>query len=153
MRGGHGTAGTTLEAMEHDEILDPGPRLDRQEVRVRRDAKGRSLLPSRVPETRPTPLQDAFIYLSIGVLVSGIIAITALELGARLTDPVVRIPILVGGALLVVVTVDAMVRIWRSAWAWLPVDRGRGLFRFVWVGVLALSLAALGGVVWLVLTA
>jgi hypothetical protein len=139
--------------MDHDEIVGSGPQLDRQEVRVRRDGKGRPLVPSRVPETRPTPLQDAFIYLSIGVLVSGIIAITALELGARLADPVVRLPILIGGALLVVVTVDAMVRIWRSAWAWLPVDRGRGLFRFVWVGVLALSLAVLGGVVWLVLTA
>lgn len=139
--------------MDHDEILGSGPKLDRQEVRVRRDARGRPLVPSRVPETRPTPLQDSFIYLSIGVLVSGIIAITALESGARLADPVVRIPILVGGALLTVVTVDALVRIWRSAWAWLPVDRGRGLFRFVWVGVLALSLLMLAGMVWLVLAA
>ncbi|MDQ3555023.1 MAG: hypothetical protein M3395_11570, partial [Chloroflexota bacterium] len=123
--------------MDHDEILDSGPRLDRQEVRAARDARGRPLVPSRVPETRPTPLQDAFIYLSIGVLFSGVVAITALELGAELSDPVVRIPVLIGGALLALVTVDAMVRIWRSAWAWLPVDRGRGLFRFVWVGVLA----------------
>ncbi len=111
------------------------------------------MVPSRVPETRPTPLQDAFIYLSIGVLVSGVIAITALELGAQLSDPAVRIPVLIGGGLLVVVTVDAMVRIWRSAWAWLPVDRGRGLFRFVWVAVLALSLAVLAGIIWLVLSA
>jgi hypothetical protein len=66
---------------------------------------------------------------------------------------VVRIPVLIGGVLLLVVTVDAMVRIWRSAWAWLPVDRSRGLFRFLWVGVLALSLAVLAGIVWLVLTA
>ena len=148
-----GAAATTLEAMDHDEILGAGPQLDRQEVRVPRDTKGRPLVPSRVPETRPTPLQDAFIYLSIGVLVSGVIAITALELGARLSDPVVRIPVLIGGVLLLVVTVDAMVRIWRSAWAWLPVDRSRGLFRFLWVGVLALSLAVLAGIVWLVLTA
>jgi len=139
--------------MDHDEILDSGPHLDRQEVRVARDARGRPLVPSRVPETRPTPLQDAFIYLSIGVLFSGVIAITALELGAKLSDPVVRIPVLIGGALLTVVTVDAMVRIWRSAWAWLPVDRGRGLFRFVWVGVLALSLMVLAGIIWLVLSA
>jgi hypothetical protein len=87
------------------------------------------------------------------VLVSGVIAITALELGAKLSDPVVRIPVLIGGALLTVVTVDAVVRIWRSAWAWLPVDRGRGLFRFVWVGVLALSLMVLAGIIWLVLSA
>lgn len=139
--------------MDHDEILGAGPQLDRQEVRVARDARGRPLVPSRVPETRPTPLQDAFIYLSIGVLVSGVIAITALELGAQLSDPVVRIPVLIGGGLLVIVTVDAMVRIWRSAWAWLPVDRGRGLFRFVWVAVLALSLAVLAGIIWLVLSA
>jgi len=138
--------------MDHDEILGAGPQLDRQE-RVARDARGRPLVPSRVPETRPTPLQDAFIYLSIGVLVSGVIAITALELGAQLSDPVVRIPVLIGGGLLVIVTVDAMVRIWRSAWAWLPVDRGRGLFRFVWVAVLALSLAVLAGIIWLVLSA
>ncbi|CAN5543611.1 hypothetical protein BH20CHL6_BH20CHL6_15940 [soil metagenome] len=139
--------------MDHDEILESGPRLDRQEVSIARDAKGRPLVPSRVPETRPTPLQDAFIYLSIGVLISGVIAITALELGARLSDPFVRIPVVVGGALLALVTVDAMVRIWRSAWAWLPVDRGRGLFRFVWVAVLALSLVVLAGIVWLVLAA
>lgn len=139
--------------MDHDENLDSGPRLDRQELRVARDAKGRPFVPSRVPETRPTPLQDWFIYLSIGVLVSGVIAITALELGARLSDAVVRIPVLIGGVLLAVVTVDAMVRIWRSAWAWLPVDRGRGLFRFVWVAVLALSLVVLAGIMWLVLSA
>ncbi len=139
--------------MDHDEILESGPRLDRQEVRIARDARGRPLVPSRVPETRPTPLQDAFIYLSIGVLISGVIAITALELGAPLSDPVVRIPVVVGGALLALVTVDAMVRVWRSAWAWLPVDRGRGLFRFVWVAVLALSLVVLAGIVWLVLAA
>ena len=139
--------------MDHDEILDSGPHLDRQEVRVARDARGRPLVPSRVPETRPTPLQDAFIYLSIGVLFSGVIAITALELGAKLSDPVVRLPVLIGGALLALVTMDAMVRIWRSAWAWLPVDRGRGLFRFVWVGVLALSLMVLAGIIWLVISA
>jgi len=139
--------------MDHDEILESGPRLDRQEVKVARDAKGRPLVPSRVPETRPTPLQDAFIYLSIGVLLSGVIAITALELGARLSDPVIRLPVLVGGALLALVTLDAMVRIWRSAWAWLPVDRGRGLFRFVWVAVLGASLAVLAAIVWLVFSA
>jgi hypothetical protein len=41
-----------------------------------------------------------------------------------------------------------MVRIWRSAWAWMPVDRGRGLFRLAWLIVavvfLALIIAAVG---------
>jgi len=102
---------------------------------------------------RPTPLRDAFIYLSIVVLVCGIVAITALELGARLDDPVVRIPVLIGSAVLAVVTLDAIIRIWRSALAWLPVDRARGAFRLVWVAVLVASLAVLGGAVWLVLQA
>ncbi len=103
-----------------------------------------------MPETRPTPLQDSFIYFSIVVLVCGVIAISALELGANLADPVVRFPVIVGAAVLTVVTLDAIVRIWRSAWAWLPVDRGRGLFRFVWVAVLVASLVLLGFATWLV---
>jgi hypothetical protein len=38
--------------------------------------------------------------------------------------------------------------VWRSAWAWLPVDRGRGLFRFVWAAVLAgITLLALAAIV------
>ncbi len=137
-----------------DERHVPGmPVLDRQERTPRLDARGRPLVPSRVPETRPTPLQDVFIYLSVGVLVCGVIAISALELGARLGDPVVKIPVLFGGGLLALVTFDAIVRIWRSAWAWLPVDRGRGLFRFVWVATLVLSLVLLACAVWLVVTA
>jgi hypothetical protein len=123
------------------------PALDRQEVPVRRDAAGRRLVPARVPETRPTRLGDAFIYLSIVVLVCGVVAISALEFGATLTSPLVRFPVLVGGAVLAVVTVDALVRVWRSAWAWLPVDRGRGAFRFVWAatlaGILVLTLGAM----------
>ncbi|HEY7600030.1 MAG TPA: hypothetical protein VH741_08890 [Candidatus Limnocylindrales bacterium] len=109
--------------------------------------------PQRVPETRPTPLQDWFIYLSVVVLVCGVIAISALELGAALSEPVVRLPVLIGGAILAVVTVDATVRVWRSAWAWLPVDRNRGLFRFVWTAVLAGVLVATVGVLALVLLA
>ncbi len=135
--------------MDHD-TLQGGPLLDRQERPVARDRNGRPLVPSRVPETRPTPLQDSFIYFSIVVLVCGVIAISALELGANLADPVVRFPVIVGAAVLTVVTLDAIVRIWRSAWAWLPVDRGRGLFRFVWVAVLVASLVLLGFATWLV---
>ncbi|HVM30429.1 MAG TPA: hypothetical protein VM305_06630 [Candidatus Limnocylindrales bacterium] len=90
-----------------------------------------------MPETRPPLLGDWFIYLSVIVLVCGVLAISALELGARPTDAVVRLPVLIGAAVLTVVSMDALVRVWRSAWAWLPVDRGRGLFRFVWAAVIA----------------
>jgi hypothetical protein len=114
--------------------------LDRQPVPERRPPAERSTRPQRVPETRPTPLQDWFIYLSIIVLVCGVIAISALELGAQPADPIVRLPMLIGAAVLIVVAVDALVRIWRSAWVWLPVDRGRGLFRFVWAAVVAASI-------------
>ena len=139
--------------MDDERSLSGMPELHRQEVPVRRDAAGKRLVPSRVPETKPTPLQDTFIYLSVVVLICGIVAITALELGTPLGAPLVKVPALVGGALLGVVTVDAIVRIWRSGWAWLPVDRGRGLFRFVWVAVLVLALACLAGAAWLVAVA
>lgn len=119
--------------------------LDRQERPVRLDVHGRPLVPSRVPETRPTPLQESFIYFSIVVLVCGVIAIAALELGSSLGSLVVKVPVLVGGVVLIVVTLDAMVRIWRAARAWMPIDRGRGLFRIVWDAVLGLSLALVAG--------
>ncbi len=120
---------------------------------MRLDVQGRPIVPSRVPETKPTPLQNAFIELSIVVLVCGVVAIAALELGAPLGSAVVKVSVLIGGLVLVVVTGDAIVRIWRSAWAWLPVERGRGLFRFVWVGVLVLSLALVVGFMLAVLIA
>lgn len=116
--------------------------LDRQPVPERHAADGRRLAPQRIPETRPTPLQDWFIYLSVIVLVCGVIAISALNFGVSLTDPLVRLPVAIGGAILAIVTLDALVRVWRAAWAWLPVDRGRGLFRFVWSAVLAGALLA-----------
>jgi hypothetical protein len=121
------------------------PQLDRQERPVRLDASGRPFLPSRVPETRPTPLQAAFIYLSIVVMVCGVIAIVALELGSSLGAPAVRLPVLLGGAVLVAVTLDAIVRIWHSAWAWMPIDRGRGWFRLLWDATLVLSLVVVLG--------
>ncbi|MEO7119397.1 MAG: hypothetical protein ABIZ34_10540 [Candidatus Limnocylindrales bacterium] len=137
--------------MDPDDVIGGGPALDRQTRPVAVDARGRPLVPSRVPETRPTPLQHVFIYLSIVVLFCGIIAISARELGAKLADPIVRVPVVIGAAVLTLVTLDAMVRIWRSAWAWLPVNRGIGLFRFVWAAVLAGSLVVLAFAVWLVL--
>jgi hypothetical protein len=116
------------------------PRLDRQERPVPLDAQGRRLVPQRVPELRPTPLQDGFIYLSIVALICGVVAIMALELGTPLSSPLVKVPAVVGGTILLAVTADALVRVWRSVWAWRPVDPGRAAFRLVWVLVLAASL-------------
>jgi len=101
--------------------------------------------PQRVPEANPPLLGDWFIYLSVIVLFAGIVAITALEFGNDLAAPIVRIPGLIATILLVPISADAALRAYRSAWAWLPVDRGRGLFRFVWAAVLgAILLASLG---------
>jgi hypothetical protein len=138
--------------MVDDERWTPGmPVLDRQSVPNQRDVHGRPLTPSRVPETKPTPLQPWFIYLSIVGLICGTIAITALNLGAAIGDPAVRLPVLLGGLMLVLVTADAALRIWRSAFAWLPVDRGRGQFRFVWFGVAGLGVALeIGAIVFVV---
>ncbi len=139
--------------MDPDGSLQIGPRLDRQERPVRLDVRGRPIVPQRVPETRPTPLQDAFIYLSIVVLVCGVVAIGALEVGTPLSAPIVKVPVVVGGLVLMAVTADAIVRIWRAAWAWMGIDRGRGAFRLVWDGVLAASLVVVAGIVIAVATA
>jgi hypothetical protein len=101
------------------------------------------LAPRSVPETAPTPLQKHYVLLSVPVLILGAIAITALELGAPLGSPLVKLCVAIAAPLLIVTTADATVRIWRSAWAWMPVDRGRGLFRLAWVAVSLVGLALL----------
>ncbi len=110
----------------------------------------RGLPPRSVPETRPTPLQRHYVLLSVIPLVCGAIAITALELGVPLGSPLVKLCVLLGAPILVATTSDATVRIWRSAWAWMPADRGRGLFRLGWVlvslALLALAVAATAAV-------
>ena len=108
----------------------------------------RGLPPRSVPEVAPTPLQAHYINLSVIVLICGAVAISALELGASLGSPLVKLCVLVAAPLLVLTTADAVLRIWRSAWAWMPIDRGRGLFRLAWVaaslvGLVALILASL----------
>lgn len=113
----------------------------------------RGLPPRSVPETRPTPLQKHYVLLSAPALVLGAIAITALELGAGFDSPLVKACILIAAPLLVVTTADATLRIWRSAWAWMPVDRNRGLFRLAWVVVALVFLALIVGAVLLVLGA
>ena len=124
-----------------DPRWEPGmPVLDRQAVRAR--------APDRILETAPTPLQAHYINLSAVALVAGAIAITALETGAPLGSLLVKVSVLVAGPLLILANGDAVLRIWRSAWAWMPVNRGRGLFRLSWVlagtiGLLVIAAATL----------
>ena len=111
-------------------------------------------LPARsVPETRPTPLQKHYVLVSAPALVLGAIAITALELGAGFDSPLVKLCVLLAAPLLLVGTADAALRIWRSAWAWLPVDRTKALFRFTWLVPAVVFMALTLGAVVLVLGA
>ena len=103
--------------------------------------------PRSIPETAPTPLQRHYINLSAIALVAGAVAITALETGSTLSSPLVKLCILVAAPILIVTTGDASLRIWRSAWAWMPVNRNRGLFRLAWlaasaIGILVFAAAA-----------
>ena len=110
---------------------EPGmPVLDRQAVLAA--VPGATETPRSVPEARPTPLQKHYVLLSAPALILGTVAITALEIGAALGSPLVKLCVVVAAPLLAVANADAIVRIWRSAWAWMPVDRGRGLFRLAW---------------------
>ena len=113
----------------------------------------RGLPPRSVPEVAPTPLQKHFVLLSAPALVAGAIAITALELGVPLGSLLVKLCVLVAAPLLLLTTVDASVRIWRSAWAWMPVNRGRGLFRLAWLLVSLVFLGLIVGATVLVLGA
>ena len=119
------------------------PMLDRQAIRAPLPASLAGRPRRSVPEVAPTPLQRHYLNLSVIVLVCGAVAITALELGAPLSSPLVKLCALVAAPLLVVTTLDAVVRIWRSAWAWMAVDRTRGVFRLAWVGVSLIGLGAL----------
>ncbi|MEO7664834.1 MAG: hypothetical protein ABIV26_06870 [Candidatus Limnocylindrales bacterium] len=122
-----------------DPRWEPGmPVLDRQAIAAP--------APRNVPETAPTPLQRHYINLSAIALVAGAVAITALETGSTLGSPLVRLCVLVGAPILIVTTSDASLRIWRSAWAWMPVNRDRGLFRLAWllaagIGILVFAVA------------
>ncbi|MFL5757705.1 MAG: hypothetical protein ACJ77N_15620 [Chloroflexota bacterium] len=138
-----------------DQRWEPGmPVLDRQRAREPVLPPSLAALPPRsVPETAPTPLQKHYVLVSVPVLVLGTIAITALEVGVPLGSPLVKLCVLLGAPLLAITTIDAIVRIWRSAWAWLPVNRGRGLFRLAWVAVAVIGLAAIGVASLLVLLA
>ena len=138
-----------------DPRWEPGmPALDRQSVGAPSLPPSLQGLPPRsVPEVAPTPLQRHYVMLSVVVLICGAIAITALELGAPLGSPLVKLCILIALPLLVLTTADALLRIWRSAWAWMPVDRTKGLFRLAWVAVSVIGLVALVAGGWVVLVA
>jgi hypothetical protein len=149
-----------------DERWEPGmPVLDRQPARdaAARPA-GRAAVaglppslraapPRSVPEVAPTPLQHHYVLLSAPALVAGAIAITALETGAGFGSWLVKLCVGIAAPLLLVTTADATLRIWRSAWAWMPVDRGRGLFRLAWVLASLVFLALIVGAAVLVLAA
>jgi hypothetical protein len=109
--------------------------------------------PRSVPEVRPTRLpRDWFVYLSVVAFLAGAVAITAIEFGVPVGSPLVKACVLVGSPALAIALADATVRIWRAAWAWMPVDRGRGLFRLAWLvvpvigylGIAAALVAVLG---------
>jgi hypothetical protein len=145
-----------------DERHEPGMRvLDRQAVRAPVVQPGHAVVPPSlaglpprsVPETKPTPLQKHYVLLSAPPLVLGAVAITALELGVPLGGPLVKGCVLVAAPLLAIANADAIVRIWRSAWAWMPVDRAKGLFRLAWVAAGVILYALLLGAAWLVLVA
>ncbi len=137
-----------------DDRWQPGmPVLDRQPVRATAGlpASLAGQPPRSVPETEPTPLQKHFVLLSAPALVLGAVAITALEMGAGFDSWIVRLCVLLAAPLLLATTLDATIRIWRSAWAWMPVDRGRGLFRLTWLIVTAVFLVLIVAAVVLVL--
>jgi hypothetical protein len=121
----------------------PEPNLQVRAATGELPASLQGLPPRSVPETAPTPLQRHYINLSVIVLICGAVAITALNLGASIGDPLIKVCVVIAAPLLLITTGDAVLRIWRSAWAWMPVDRGRGLFRLGWVAVSIVGLTAL----------
>jgi hypothetical protein len=139
--------------MGSDDTFEGLPALDRQVPDEPRDARGRRLVPQRVPELQPTPLQGTFIYLSIVALICGVVAITALELGTPMSSPIVKLSVLLGGVILLAVNADALVRVRRSVAAWRPVDAGRARFRLVWATVLAGSLVVIAAIMLAILLA
>ena len=142
-------AGELLRGVLVDERYEPGMiMLDRQPVPVAPDG-----LPAYVPETDPTPLRGGFIYLSVVALICGTIVISALNLGARWSEAIVKIPLLIGSVPLFITMGEAALRIARSVRAWWPVDRGRALFRATWVAMIAALASVVAAALWLALSA
>jgi len=132
-----------MPALDRQAVVAPGGVARRPAPLLPPSLQG--LPPRSVPETAPTPLQKHYVLLSVPVLILGAIAITALEIGVPLGSPLIKLCVLIAAPLLVITTADAVVRIWRSAWAWMPVDRTKGLFRIAWVVTSLIGLAGLIG--------
>ena len=132
--------------MEDERWEEGMPVLDRQPI-------GADRAPDRIPETAPSPLQKHYINLSAIALVAGAVAITALETGTSMRSPIVKFCVLIAAPIFVLTTADAALRFYRSAWAWMPVDLGRGLFRLTWVAAAFLGIGIAVGAASLVLTA
>jgi hypothetical protein len=133
-----------------DERPVPGmPPLHRQPLRGR-DARHDG---EWVPEIGPTPLHQHYLVLSAVALVCGAAAIVLIAAGVHLGHPIVKLCIVVGAPLLLVMTTDAGIRIWRSAWAWMAVDRRRGFLRLAWLAAVLVVYVVAVTISWLVLTA
>ena len=122
------------------------PALDRQGI-------GADRAPDRIPETRPTPLQRHYINLSAIALVAGALGITALEAGTPMSSPLVKLCALVAVPIFIVTTADAALKFYRSAWAWMPMNAARGMFRLTWVLAALLGIGVALGAMSLILTA
>ena len=122
------------------------PSLDRQGIGAERAI-------DRIPETQPTPLQKHYINLSAVALLVGVFAITGVETGMPISSPIIKFCALIGAPLFILTTADAALRFYRSARAWMPIDRGRGLFRLTWVAAALLGIGVVAGFASLILAA
>jgi hypothetical protein len=134
------------QTMEDERWESGMPVLDRQGINA-----GRPI--DRVPETEPTPLQKHYINLSAVALVAGALGITALETGSTLSSPIVKFCALIALPIFIVTTADAALKFWRSAKAWLPIDRGRALFRLAWVAAALMGIGIALGFASLIISA
>lgn len=139
--------GAPIDEGMDDERWEAGmPVLDRQGINAHRVIE-------RAPETKPTPLQKHYINLSAVALVAGALGITALETGSSFASPIVKFCALIAIPIFIVTTADAALRFWRSAKAWLPIDRGRALFRLIWVAAALLGIGIALGFATLIISA
>jgi hypothetical protein len=122
------------------------PVLDRQ-------GTGPGRAPDRIAEAKPTPLQRYYINLSAIALVAGALGITAVEAGTPISSPIVKLCALVAAPIFVVTTGDAALKFYRSAWAWMPINPARGMFRLTWVLAALLGIGIAIGAASLILTA
>jgi hypothetical protein len=130
-----------------DARWEPGmPVLDRQGI-------GAGRAPDRIAETKPTPLQRHYINLSAIALVAGALGITAVEAGTPISSPIVKLCALVAAPIFVLTTADAALKFYRSAWAWMPINPARGMFRLTWVLAALLGIGIAVGAASLILTA